>query len=60
MLDRGRELLLAGLNRKVGDAVTLAATVDTVAVRGVYVTASGLLVRAEASGNASVVVRQEH
>ena len=60
VLDRGRELLLAGLNRKVGDAVTLAATVDTVAVRGVYVTASGLLVRAEASGNASVVVRQEH
>lgn len=60
VLDRGRQLLLAGLNRKVGDAVTLAATVDTVAVRGVYVTTSGLLVRAEASGRASVVVRQGH
>ncbi len=59
VLDRGRQLLLAGLNRKVGDAVTLAATVDTVAVRGVYVTASGLLVRAQASGTASVVVRQQ-
>jgi len=60
VLDRGRQLLLAGLNRKVGDAVTLAATVDTVAVRGVYVTTSGLLVRAEASGSANVVVRQGH
>ena len=60
VLDRGRQLLLAGLNRKIGDAVTLAATVDTVAVRGVYVTTPGLLVRAEASGTASVVVHQTH
>jgi len=33
-LARGRELLLDGLNRKLGDAVTLSATVDSVAVRG--------------------------
>ena len=38
-IDRGRALLLAGLNRKVGDAMTLRATVDSVAVRGLYVQA---------------------
>lgn len=55
-LERGRALLLEGLNRKIGDAVTLSATVDSVAVRGLYVTLDGLVVRAEASGNARVAV----
>jgi hypothetical protein len=56
-LGRGRELLLEGLNRKLGDAVTLAATVDSVAVRGLYVTRDGLVVRAEASGQATMTVQ---
>jgi len=58
-LERGRSLLLAGLNRKLGDVLTLSATVDSVAVRGVYVTPEGVLVRALAMGDASVQVRQE-
>ena len=60
VLDRGKQLLLAGLNRKIGDALTLSATVDSVAVRGMYVTTPGLLVRAEASGTADVSVKQAH
>jgi hypothetical protein len=56
-LSRGRELLLQGLNRKLGDAVTLAATVDSVAVRGLYVTRDGLVVRADARGQASMTVQ---
>jgi hypothetical protein len=56
-LGRARELLLAGLNRSLGDAVTLAATVDSVAVRGLYVTRDGLVVRAEATGHAAMIVR---
>ena len=56
-LARGRELLLDGLNRKLGDAVTLSATVDSVAVRGLYVTRDGLVVRAEASGRAAMTVQ---
>jgi hypothetical protein len=57
-LAKGRELLTSGLNRKLGDAVTLAADVDSVAVRGLYVTRDGLVVRAEASGRARVSVKQ--
>ena len=57
-LDRGRELLLDGLNRKVGDAMTLAATIDSVAARGVYVTRRGLVLRAEAMGHATASVRE--
>jgi hypothetical protein len=57
-LQRGRELLLAGLNRKLGDAVTLSATVDSVAVRGLAVQRDGVLVRAEAAGRATMEVRQ--
>ena len=57
-LDKGRELLLGGLNRKLGDAVTLSATVDSVAVKGLYVTREALLVRAEATGQAGVAVKQ--
>jgi hypothetical protein len=57
-LDRGRALLLEGLNRKIGDALTLTATVDSVAERGLFVTRDGLIVRAEASGRAGVSVKQ--
>jgi len=57
-LDRGKALLIKGLNRKLGDAVTLSATVDSVAVYGVYVTRMGLLVRAEAIGNAGMAIQQ--
>jgi hypothetical protein len=55
-LERGRAMLLGGLNRKIGDALTLSATVDTVAVRGVFVTRAGLIVRAEATGRAAATV----
>ena len=57
-LARGKELLLKGLNRQVGSVMTLAATVDSVAVKGLYVTRAGLVVRGEASGKAGVSVRQ--
>ena len=57
-LDKGRQLLLSGLNRKLGDAVTLSATVDSVAVKGLYVTRAALVVRAEATGQARVTVKQ--
>jgi hypothetical protein len=58
-LDRGRALLLEGLNRKIGDALTLTATVDSVAARGLYVTRDGLIIRAEAQGYAGVSVKQQ-
>jgi Domain of unknown function (DUF4403) len=57
-LAKGRELLLSGLNRKLGDAVTLSATVDSVAVKGLYVTRDALVVRAEATGQAGFTVKQ--
>jgi hypothetical protein len=57
-LRRGRALLTSGLNRKLGDAVTLGADVDSVAVKGLYVTRDGLVVRAEALGRARVSVKQ--
>ncbi|MEP6491789.1 MAG: DUF4403 family protein [bacterium] len=55
-VERGREMLLQGLNRKIGDALSLAATVDSVAVQAVFVTAGGLIVRAEATGRAGASV----
>jgi hypothetical protein len=58
-LDRGRSLLLEGLNRKIGDALTLTATVDTVAERGLFVTRDGLIIRGEAKGHAGVSVKQQ-
>lgn len=57
-IDRGKSLLLAGLNRKIGSAMTLSATVDSVAVRGLFVTRNGIVVRGLATGQAGVVVRQ--
>jgi hypothetical protein len=57
-LAKGRELLLSGLNRKLGDAVTMSATVDSVAVKGLFVTRDALVVRAEATGQARFTVKQ--
>ncbi len=57
-LDRGRALLLDGLNRKLGDAVTLSGTVDSVSLRQLFVTRDGLIVRADASGRAGMAVKQ--
>ena len=57
-LAKGRELLLSGLNRKLGDAVTMSATVDSVAVKGLFVTRDALVVRAEATGQARFNVKQ--
>jgi hypothetical protein len=55
---RGKALLLDGLNRKIGEAVTLSATVDSVAVQALFVTRDGLTVRAAARGRAGVAIRQ--
>jgi len=57
-IERGKSLLLAGLNRQVGSAMTLSATVDSVAVSGLFVTRNGIVVRGIATGQAGVVVRQ--
>ncbi|MEO7456352.1 MAG: DUF4403 family protein, partial [Gemmatimonadaceae bacterium] len=57
-LDRGRDLLLQGLNRKLGDDVLLTGTVDSVAVKQLFVTRDGLVVRAEATGRAGMAVKQ--
>ncbi len=57
-LDRGRGLLHEGLNRKIGDAVTLSATVDSLSVRSVFVTRDGIIVRGEATGRAGMSVKQ--
>ena len=55
-LVQGRELLEQGLNRTI-DGVTTLARVDSVAVSGIFVTQSGLLVRVGAAGAARVVIR---
>ena len=57
-LERGKSLLLVGLNRKIGSAMTLSATVDSVEVRGLFVTRNGIVVRGIAAGQAGVIVRQ--
>jgi len=59
LLERGKSLLTDGLNRKLGDAVTLSARVDSVDVAGMYVTQSGIVVRAVATGSAGMQVRQQ-
>ena len=58
-LDRGRTLLLSGMNRTIADVLTLSATVDSVSVHGLYVTQAGLVVQAGASGHARASVRQK-
>jgi hypothetical protein len=55
--DQGKALVLKGINRTIKDQVTLAGTVDSVAILGLYVLRSGLLVRATADGDARVAVR---
>ena len=57
-LREGRALLTQGLNRKVGSALSLSGTVQSVAFRDLFVTRDGLLVRADATGRAGVSVRQ--
>jgi hypothetical protein len=58
-LQQGRSLLLVGLNRTIGDVMTISAKVDSVAVIGLRVTRAGLTVRAGAYGTASVSVKQK-
>jgi hypothetical protein len=57
-LREGRSLLTQGLNRKIGSALSLSGTVQSVAFRDLFVTRDGLLVRADATGRAGVSVRQ--
>jgi hypothetical protein len=59
VLERGRALLTEGLNRTIGEVVTLSATVDSVSVEGLYVTRAGVVVRAGATGDARVSVREQ-
>ena len=54
VMERGKSLLENGLNRTIGDVMTLSATVDSVAVLSIAVAPGGLMVRAGASGNARV------
>lgn len=58
VLARGKALLLEGLNRRIGDAVTLSGSVDSLAVVGLFVTRDGMTVRAEARGQAGLAVKQ--
>jgi hypothetical protein len=57
-IDRGRDLLRQGLNRRIGDAMKLSAKIDSVSVTGLYVTRDGLVVRGEAMGRAGVSIVQ--
>jgi Domain of unknown function (DUF4403) len=59
VLDRGKSLLENGLNRTIGDVMTLSAKVDSVTVLGLSVAPAGLTVRAGAWGSARVSVRQK-
>lgn len=59
VMERGKSLLENGLNRTIGDVMTLSATVDSVAVLSIGVAPGGLMVRAGASGSARVSVRQK-
>jgi hypothetical protein len=56
VLDRGQEILSSGLNRTIGNALTLSAKVDSVEVRELYVRRPGIVVRAAARGKAKVAV----
>ena len=58
VLARGKALLLEGLNRRIGSAVTLSGSVDSLAVVGLFVTRDGMTVRAEARGQAGLAVKQ--
>jgi hypothetical protein len=54
---RARGLLVQGLNRKIGTALTLSGTVDSVSLEDLFVTRRALVVRATASGQARVAIR---
>ncbi len=56
ILTQGDRLIEQGINRTIGGVLTLAATVDSLVVRGVYVTPSGLIVSALVSGQGHVAV----
>jgi hypothetical protein len=56
VLERGRQVLTAGLNRTIGTAIRMMATVDSVAVQELYVRRPGIIVRAAARGKARVSV----
>lgn len=56
-LAQGRAWLMSGLNRRIGEMTNLNASVKSVAVRGLYLTRNGIVVRAEATGSAGVAVR---
>ena len=56
---QGKSLLLNGLNRTIGDVMTITAKVDSVSAIGLRVTHAGITVRAGAYGTASVSVRQK-
>ena len=55
-MDQARALILKGLNRKVGTAVTLSASVGSVALQAIYLTRRAIVVRAEVSGQGAVAV----
>jgi hypothetical protein len=57
-IERGRDLLRQGLNRRIGDVMRLSAKIDSVSVTGLYVTRDGLVVRGEAMGRAGMSVVQ--
>ena len=57
-IDRGRDLLRQGLNRRIGGVMRLSAKIDSVSVIGLFVTRDGLIVRGEAMGKAGVAVAQ--
>jgi len=57
-INRGRDLLREGLNRRIGSVMKLSAKIDSVSVMGLYVTRDGLVVRGEAMGRAGVSVVQ--
>jgi len=58
VLERGRTMLARGLNRTIGGVLAIATEVEAVSVDGLFVTPTGLLVRAGATGASSAVVRR--
>ena len=58
-LQQGKSLLLNGLNRTIGDVMTIESRVDSVSALGLRVTRSGITIRAGAYGTATVSVKQK-
>ncbi|HYV99404.1 MAG TPA: DUF4403 family protein [Gemmatimonadaceae bacterium] len=57
ILERGRSVVLKGLNRKIKNVITLTGTVDSVKVVGLYTTPRGLVVRGGMTGTAAVSIK---